>query len=222
MLTFKNDYIRIAAVYTFMISGGVWSMLGKYSDRIKYSTTFIMIGLSLAIIFELLLKNGFKKPMKLLCFTIFVMVLALAVDIIGFSSGFLYNVNYYSFVFKPIFWGVPLIVSVAWIIGFLLFYNLIEYVEEKFQKHFRLPYKIILISILTNIFGIIHELAAYRMGYWTWSGGILFFLNYSVWWIEGIIIGTVFYKTKLNNNRPTFILNHYLIALLVYFGLCMV
>jgi len=179
----KTERIKVTALYTFMLAGGLWHVLDVLQDVMRLMASMTMAAVSFWLIYELW---HFQKDKIIFRRTIFwlglVFLISMLIENIGVRSGQIFGNYAYGDTLKPFIGNVPLAIGFAWInmllasaavAGFMLNDNLTR----------RVVLSVVIIAVLMVIFDAIMEPAASKLDYWTWTGDEIPFQNYVAWFI---------------------------------------
>lgn len=218
-----HSKMKIFLLYFFLLSGGLWHLLGKFQKIMQLMASPLLIILTIWIFWEVWISlfskhenhnNATIKQQKYLyiIWSVSVIIASIFIEWIGVKTGIIFGSYRYGTILKPFIDKVPIAIGFAWL-GMLL--SSITVSQKLFQK----PYFIIVISaaLFMTIFDFFMEPAAIKLQYWTWTTDIIPFQNYLAWFIISLFFLLVGFKLKLFNTKINNIPFHAYFAQLGYF-----
>ncbi len=215
--------MKIFLLYFFLLSGGLWHLLGKFQKIMQMMASPLLIILTIWIFWEVWISlfsklenhnNATIKQQKYLyiIWSVSVIITSIFIEWIGVKTGIIFGSYRYGTILKPFINKVPIAIGFAWL-GMLL--TSIAVSQKLFQK----PYFIIVISaaLFMTIFDFFMEPAAIKLQYWNWTTDIIPFQNYLAWFIISLFFLLVGFRLKLFNRKINNIPFHAYLAQLGYF-----
>lgn len=211
--------IAIAALYFFLIAGGLWQVLGVFQTLMRILAAPLLIALSiiaLAVTFKIL--SDQKIRLRLLGWSVLVIIASFLIEWLGVKTGRIFGHYTYGETLQPILLGVPIAIGFAWLCMLLTSTAVVQRILPKFSNyHFLL--QAISISLLMVLFDIVMEPAAMKLGYWTWQNGSIPLLNFIAWFGISFIFAVIGLRMRLFHAKLPAIVFHAYFAQLVYFGM---
>lgn len=194
-------------------------MLGVFQTLMRILAAPLLISLSLiAFVAAFRILSDQKIRLRLLGWSILVIIGSFAIEWIGVKSGKIFGSYAYGETLQPILFGVPVAIGFAWLCMLLTSTAVMQRILPKFfSYHFVV--QAISISLLMVLFDIVMEPAAMKLGYWTWLGGSIPIQNFIAWFGISLLFAAIGLRLRLFNAKlPSFVFHAYL-AQLIYFGL---
>jgi len=215
--------MKIFLLYFFLLSGGLWHLVGKFQKIMQMMASSLLIILTIWIFWEVWTSlfnkhknhnNAIIQQQKYLyiIWSVFVIIASIFIEWIGVKTGIIFGSYRYGPILKPFIDKVPVAIGFAWL-GMLL--SSISVSQKLFQK----PYLIIVIfaALFMTIFDFFMEPAAIKLHYWKWTTEIIPFQNYLAWFIISLFFILVGFKLKLFNAKINNVPFHAYFAQLGYF-----
>ena len=160
--------------------GGILSQwLGSAQDNQGWLASLFLL---LAGLLTLLGARTTDDARALVC----VALVGFVAEVVGSRFGFPFGSYIYTGALKPQLWGVPIVMSLAWM-------TLVAHSLD-LAAHLRLPaWGLSLIAALwtTAIDLVIDPLAANELGYWRWSQGGIYYgipaINFAGWFLTSLL-----------------------------------
>jgi len=151
------------------------------------------------LLYTLLVISVESKPLKV--WFIIVAVFTHVVEVIGVATGFVFGSYQYGTVLGFQIGGVPIVIGLQWaLIAMGLSYICFPITQNKYVRAF-------LVSVLAVVFDFVLEIAAIKLGFWSWSAVQVPILNYIAWFAIAFI-STIFIP-----KRPNFVSWYAVLAL---------
>ena len=212
------NWLPIVLLYLFLFLGGLWHLLGKFQEVMRFSAGPILILLSAIVWFTTRTSlQGSQTKRRFDLFSLFVIVGGILVETVGVQTGFPFGSYHYGETLLPAVGKVPIAIGFAWL-GVLLSSTAIS---QRLLNRFHVdsPWVVILLSaFLMVVFDVVMEPAAIRLGYWDWGGSIPL-QNYIAWWALGALFGWIGYASGALQEKASFFSIHVYFAQLLYFGM---
>lgn len=221
--------IKIALVYILLFFGGLWNMLGYFSELMKTLSGPFMIIISLYLLYEILnikpkinYQNTPVKPIekyrnRYLIYFCFVVIISWLIEYIGVKTGYIFGTYKYGEVLKPQIFQVPLAIGFAWFSSLIVSIGIMQKytkINLRLISNFK---KALIAGFLMTVFDYILEIAAIKLGYWQWGIGIVPSINYVAWFVFGTTFAYFGYKFDILNQRLPRIAHHLFFAQIIYF-----
>jgi putative membrane protein len=133
-----------------------------------------------------------------------------SVEMIGVNTGLLFGTYEYGDTLGIKWLGVPLIISLNWVLLNLSAYG----VFKNTKMHF--IFKALLASLLIVFLDVLIEPVAIKLDYWDWENETIPFKNYLTWFVVSFLIQWVVIRININiNSFITFII---LLIQFLFFG----
>jgi putative membrane protein len=133
-----------------------------------------------------------------------------SVEMIGVNTGLLFGTYEYGDTLGIKWLGVPLIISLNWVLLNLSAYG----VFKNTKIHF--IFKALLASLLIVFLDVLIEPVAIKLDYWDWENETIPFKNYLTWFVVSFLIQWVVIRININiNSFITFII---LLIQFLFFG----
>lgn len=211
--------ISIAALYFFLLAGGLWHVLGVFQTLMRILAAPLLIALSLiafAVTFKILLDQ--KVRLGLLAWSILVIIASFLIEWLGVKSGKIFGHYAYGETLQPILFGVPIAIGFAWLCMLLTSTAVVQRLLPKLSSyHFII--QAISISLLMVLFDLVMEPAAMKLGYWIWLDGSIPIQNFIAWFGISLIFALIAVAMSLFKAKLPAIAFHAYFAQLIYFGL---
>ncbi len=212
----KKEKIKIFLLYFFLIAGGLWQILGFFTETMKILASPIIIVISVLCFWESLEFQNSKS--KFINWSILVVTLSFLVEFVGVKSGLIFGAYDYGEILQPQISNVPIAIGFAWLLMLLSSVAIWQKLNEKLKiKNIFLIS--IFVSVLMVIFDFFMEPAAIKLNYWTWEAVSVPFQNYLAWFLISyffLILGFYFKIFEKEQSRFVF---HTFFAQLIYFGM---
>ncbi len=212
----KKEKIKIILLYFFLITGGLWQILGFFTETMKILASPIIIVISVLCFWESLEFQNSKS--KFINWSILVVTLSFLVEFVGVKSGLIFGAYDYGEILQPQISNVPIAIGFAWLLMLLSSVAIWQKLNEKLKiKNIFLIS--IFVSVLMVIFDFFMEPAAIKLNYWTWEAVSVPFQNYLAWFLISyffLILGFYFKIFEKEQSRFVF---HTFFAQLIYFGM---
>ena len=216
--------IRIILLYFFLLTGGLWHILGYFHSLMNSLASPLLIGLGIWILTESVIeieKYNFRHSertgvKKFLLWSLAVVFGSIIIEGIGVSTGLIFGYYSYGQNLPPYLSGVPLAIGFAWT-GMIL--SSAAAAQRLFPKIYQSSFWaiILLTAFFMTIFDLFMEPAVIKLGYWQWLNGTIPFQNYLAWFVMSALFVAAGSKTKIFQIKlPSFAFHAYL-AQLIYF-----
>tara|TARA_B100000508_G_scaffold141096_1_gene146898 strand:- start:134746 stop:135399 length:654 start_codon:yes stop_codon:yes gene_type:complete len=163
--------------------------VGLLSDQ---RSSFLELSfLNLAISFAILLIARIAHSIKFYLFCLVGFFIGMGAEWIGVHTGYLFGDYTYGKNLGPLWYGVPLIIGVNWIMLTMIS----AAVTAKLKIHWII--KAILATFLMLILDLLIEPVAIKSDYWTWNGDIPL-SNFIGWFLIALLLQILYFGSKLN------------------------
>lgn len=217
---FSKQYIATAIAILFHVVGILGILVFK-SDSIIRSTS-----LNLLLSFCLLLWTQENKNISFWLFTLLVLLVGFAVEVIGVNTGLLFGDYNYGDVLGIKFKQVPLIIGVNW---FIVIYcsgigitTLLQKIIKPLASTPAEPAPFLkAISVISDgatlavIFDWLIEPVAIKLGFWKWNGDEVPLYNYICWFVISLLLMMAFRFSPFEK-RNKFAINLLLIQVMFF------
>jgi putative membrane protein len=224
LLNSRKIPIRIILLYFFLLTGGLWHILGYFRSLMNSLASPLLIGLGIWIVTESIIEleksdirqNKGMVLKKFLLWSLAVIIGSIIIEGIGVGTGVIFGHYSYGQNLPPYIAGVPLAIGFAWI-GMIL--SSAAMAQKLFSKIFRSSNlaTILLTALFMTIFDLFMEPAVIKLGYWHWQSGIIPLQNYFAWFIISSFFVWVGLKTKIFQIKLPTVASHAYLAQLIYF-----
>lgn len=147
--------------------------------------------LNLTISFAILLIARIAHSIKFYLFCLVGFFIGMGAEWIGVHTGYLFGDYTYGKNLGPLWYGVPLIIGVNWIMLTMIS----AAVTAKLKIHWII--KAILATFLMLILDLLIEPVAIKSDYWTWNGDIPL-SNFIGWFLIALLLQILYFGSKLN------------------------
>jgi bisanhydrobacterioruberin hydratase len=221
---------RIMIIYTLFTFVGLTNYFGFISDiNLLLSGLLIMIT-PIYILYETLkqklsnVDNAIGKSINkyrtnLIYYFTFVIVVSWLVEFVGAKTGLIFGHFTYGDVLQPKIFGVPIAIGFAWISSIIVSIAIMQKYAKINLRIFSSFKKSLIAGILITIFDYFLEMAAIKLGFWSWNIGIVPTQNYLAWFAFGTLFSYIGYKFKLLDTKLPSIAHHLFFAQLLFFVL---
>lgn len=180
----------IVLIITGLIAGGYWQVF--FGMPLIGHFWFLLIYTAFVFSVE-------SKSVKL--WFIGVAVFTHVVEVVGVATGFVFGSYRYGTVLGFQIGAVPIVIGLQWaLIAMGLAHVCFPLSKNKFTRAF-------FVSILAVCFDFVLEIAAIKLGFWSWSAVRVPILNYIAWFVIAFI------STLFIPKRPSFVSWYAVLAL---------
>jgi putative membrane protein len=206
----KILFIALALAYAVMWAGGIGSHIlqGRPPAHMWWTAPAFLLLAGL-----LVLATSSRAEIKAL---VAAAVIGIASELIGVRYGFLYGEYVYTDALRPLVFGVPLVMTSAWMV-------LVAYVRQMVLS-FRLPAwaEITAASLwMTGIDVVIDPLAGGPLGYWRWvEGGPYYGIparNFLGWFMISLVIFSAARAVAGSERRPNIVARSVGLSIVLFF-----
>ena len=179
--------------------------IGLFGMLFFRSTDFVLTTpLNLLLMAGLLFYTHENKNVAFLSFFVICVLVGIAVEIVGTSTGLLFGNYSYGKVLGPGIYQVPFIIGINW---FIMMYccgatmnRLLTKIIEKLTANSSVASREVQVisvavdgALLAVFFDWLMEPVAVKLGYWTWLGnGEIPFYNYVCWFLISLVLLLLF------------------------------
>lgn len=207
--------IKIIGIYTLLLAGGLWHLLGVLQNAMRWLAAPMIIALCLLLCAEHL---HAQRNRKFILWGAGVCIMTFMIELAGVKTGALFGSYVYGETLQPQLWKVPLAIGFAW---------LALLISATVVSQYLLPYPFLqkpalaalLIALLMVLFDFFMEPAATKLGYWTWNTGAIPWQNYFAWFVFGFILSYIGLRLGLFMKKASPVAAHAYFAQLGYFML---
>ncbi|MAT40157.1 MAG: hypothetical protein CL946_11200 [Ectothiorhodospiraceae bacterium] len=183
-----RQHVPVIIVYILLIAGGLWNILGLFTELMTAMATPLIIGLNIAIAwyaYTAYVKQENMNQMRFFAWSLAVIVLSMAVEGYGVASGLLFGTYGYGDTLTLQIAGVPLAIGFAWLGTALASVSIAQRFipERRRANRWMTP---LTATVLMVLFDLLMEPAAMALGYWDWAEGIVPMQNYIMWFVLGL------------------------------------
>ena len=213
---------KIVLLYVLLLAGGLWHVLGWFTELMRMLAGPMMMALALFLSWEN--ANYYGKPenhhknglLRWWLFTVAVLVSAFFLEYGGVKSGKIFGIYSYGMVLQPQIQGVPVAISFAWLIMICSSAGIaVQLTKGRDNVSFWLL--IALTALLMVVFDWIMEPAAVKLGYWHWQDHHIPLQNYLAWLGFSLIYSLAAVKMGLFSAGMPALNRHAWIAQILYF-----
>lgn len=205
--------------YAVFIFGGLWNALGWFEEPMRLAAPWLILITGIVAGFSLWLQTSEHKK-QIFFWTAGVYLVSLGIEMIGVNTGFPFGVYRYGEAMGPFIWQTPIAIGGAWISVVISCVFTARLILERLLSLSSRPILTALLSALLAVgFDILMEVAAVKLGYWSWSSGVVPFKNYFSWFVLSFLFS--FGALRLFASRPAPIAPvwHLFPAQLIYFSI---
>ncbi len=219
------DYkIKLIVLYAMMFFGGLWQILGLFTELSRIASGPILIIVSIFSMYEILTEIAKKSMSKtstknyLLYFT-FVITTGFVIELVGVRTGVIFGVYKYGTILQPQFLGVPIAIGFAWFTSLISSTAIIQRFSKINHQLIGSISKSFITGFLMMLFDIFLEPAATELSYWNWQIGIAPAQNYISWFVFGTIFSYIGFRFKLLNLNLPKVIYHLYFAQILFFAM---
>lgn len=138
-----------------------------------------------------------RTPLKrLIWISIVIALTGFFVEVAGVTSGVLFGEYAYGKAMGPAIWGVPVVMGLTW----LMMMYLTAAVTQQFTMH---PvFRPVLTATLMVVYDFLLEPVAMWLNMWNWRGGDVPMMNYIMWFLVSLILGSLFPILRIRIRNP--------------------
>ncbi len=192
-MKWTKQHIATAIALAFHISGFI--AIGLFHSAFFLSLTPVNLLVSAALIFWT--QEKINLPFILFCLA--AMAIGFGSEWIGVNTGQIFGEYSYGKVMGPQWQGVPYLIAIQWLVVIycsgvsmaMLHQKLVNKQPDAYEQVPKLLISTSMIAdsaLLALVFDWILEPVAIQLGYWTWEGGEVPWLNYATWWGVSAVI----------------------------------
>ncbi|WP_107039524.1 carotenoid biosynthesis protein [Brumimicrobium mesophilum] len=191
----KHKSLILILVLVIFYTVGIIGLTSSYRDD------FLPLSfMNLMISFVVLLIASKNKSLRFYAFVFIGFSIGMIAEWLGVHTGLLFGNYVYGTNLGPLWYGVPLIIGINWVMLTIISGS----IAERIKIHWSL--KAIIGTFLMLILDLLIEPVAIQSDYWTWSGDIPF-SNFVGWFLIALVIQLVYFAMNLGekNKVATFL-----------------
>jgi putative membrane protein len=220
--------IKVTTIYLLLGFGGLWNFLGFFQSVMSTFAGIMIMIIAHYILYEILSKkitptdnilskSSDKYKTNIFYFFIFIVVASWFLEFAGVKTGYIFGRYSYSNILIPQIFGVPLAIGFAWFSTLIASLGVIQMLTKINLRLISVTKKSLLVGFLMTIFDYSLEIAATKLGYWSWQIGIVPVQNYLAWFVFGSLFAFIGYKFQVLDNRLPKITAHLYLAQMLFF-----
>ncbi|MBX3043758.1 MAG: carotenoid biosynthesis protein [Candidatus Kapabacteria bacterium] len=220
--------IKIVLIYVLLGFGGLWNYLGYFQNVMQTLAGPLIIIISLILLYEmqnkkfsaaenLMEKSESKYKKNLIFFFIFVVIASWILEFVGVKTGYPFGTYEYGKVLKPQISSVPAAIGFAWFSTLIVSVGIMQKFTKINLRLFSPLKKALIAGFLMTVFDYVLEMAAIKLGYWTWQIGIVPTVNYLAWFVFGSMFAYIGYKFEVLDIRLPKSAHHFFFAQIIFF-----
>lgn len=224
----KLPPINIIIIYFLLIFGGLWNYLGYFGSIMSVFSGPMIIILSLYLLYEILNQklSTLDKAMessiemhkkKMLLFFVFVVILSWVIEFVGVKTGYIFGRYEYGNKLIPQILQVPVAIGFAWFSTLIVSVGIMQKFTRINLRLFSPLKKALIAGFLMTVFDFVLEIAAIKLGYWSWQIGIVPTQNYLAWFVFGSMFAYIGYRFNLLDMRLPQSAHHLYFAQIIFF-----
>ncbi|MBN2356677.1 carotenoid biosynthesis protein [candidate division KSB1 bacterium] len=218
----KRKRYLIIGIYFFMLAGGLWQALNVLQRIRELMAAPLLILLAVWLIFETGSAltgrtEGNARLFVFLAWTLGVIVLGFMIEWLGVKSGAIFGGYQYGAVLRPQIDDVPVAIGFAWFISVMG-----SMAAAQWWLAVRADKKgvfIVVAAAFMVLFDLLLEMAAVKLGYWSWHNGGVPLQNYIAWFVIGGFFIFWAYVAGVVKEKLPFLAVHLFLAQLIYFSM---
>jgi carotenoid biosynthesis protein len=184
--------MKLFVLYLLLLAGGMWNLLGFFTETMVLLAAPMIIGLGLWVLVEFNLeqqKRGRDSDSgnRFLVWTLTIIISTFLIEAIGVHTGVIFGKYSYGDTLQPQLGSVPFAIGFAW---FTMIMSSVAVVME-FEDVLRGKPVLLLsaaIAIVMTGFDALMEPAAQALRYWQWEGGTIPAQNFVAWFVISFLL----------------------------------
>ncbi len=197
-MEFKSDYIvkqlkspafSVFVILLFHVSG--WIGIQTSSKDWFLSLT----PLNLFISFIVLVRHENYKDIRLIIFTLSIILLGFLIEVIGVNSGLVFGEYRYGPILGFKFFNTPLMIGFNWFIMVFCTGIILQ------KTNLTILLKSIIGAIVMTVCDYIIEPVAIAYNFWRWAGIAIPVQNYAAWFLFSLLFLLIFYYSKIEKTN---------------------
>lgn len=220
--------IKVVLIYLLLGFGGLWNYLGWFSGIMANSSGLMIVLISFYILYESLIKKvvqgdssisntAINYKHKMLIYFVLVVLISWLIEFAGVKTGAIFGHYNYGLILMPQIYDVPIAIGFAWFSTLIISTAIIQTFTKINLRLVSSIKKALIIGLLMTIFDYVLEIAAIKLGYWSWQFGLVPFQNYLAWFFFGSSFAYMGFKTNILDIRLPKIIFHLYFAQIIFF-----
>ncbi len=213
----KPKALAVVLLYFFLAAGGLWNALGWFQPLMIISAPWFVLLLGIgAALFTAFETKPTRGPVAVWSVVIF--ILSLSAEILGVNSGFPFGVYVYGDNMGPFILNTPLAIGGAWLSVTLSSVYLTRLIFDRlgFSPKNIFVYALSA-ALLAVAFDFVLEIAAVRLGYWSWHEKAVPIQNYLSWFVLSGFFSLAAFRLFAGPGKKISAVWHLYPAQLIYF-----
>lgn len=209
------EKIKIAALYFFLIAGGLWHLLDVFNTVMSVLAGPLLMGLAFWLYIEHYKNIPHHINKKYSIWALIVIIFSYFIEMIGVKTGVIFGEYTYGNVLWPRILDVPVAIGFAWLLMLLSSIALLQ--RLPYLKNTSKWFRIAIAALLMTFFDFMMEPAAIKLNYWSWQNQAVPYQNYAAWFMISLIFLFIAEKLELLKSRQPVLAVHAYFAQLIYF-----
>jgi putative membrane protein len=211
-----KKYYKEIILYFFLLFGGLWQILGLFTELSNLFAQYLIILISIFTFTEFFVKSKEERK-QLVSYSIIIILSGFTLELIGHDTGFVFGEYQYGPILDLKIGGVPIAIGFAWLSTLLASFAILQRTKLYPLLTGRNFWKAFFVGFFMMLFDAFMEPASIKLNYWSWEIGIVPLQNYFAWFVFGTLFAYVGFKMKVFIRLSPKFAVHVYIAQLIFF-----